>query len=480
MGNISGKPQPRSFDGGNLHPNGIYPKDAQDFDIKIVQRLITQRLLAPFYEGAEDPDPSPGNKSSRASVDSDNNDTQSNNNNNDGDGWWSYRLHVKPEDKDEDNSDVGQNSRDNSKGRNSSQNDARESRPSTRSTTTELMGGRSGVLPTERQGTRASIATGASSKAALPTSYSCQPSSNPDFLRSLPQLAGSNKQNDPKTTVKGGSELTRPSTNSPQSAGGYEVGSIQFRRSVECPICFLYYPTNMNYSRCCHKPICTECFVQIKRSDELLSPAHCPYCVEPNFGVVYYPPRNIAGREVERPGHKKTKSSVSAMTARMCDLEFQSPRQSIPSTSRQRSKTLSDNTPAVIMSDDIRPRLLKQLTMAKERRERDEQRRSLAFAAIAATTLQNSQSSSQRSEGSQLYSPRTSPLQSVGTTLSRTGRRHTRRSMIRIPSEYGSYLAAMRASGGHNLEEFLIQGGDPAKLGRRRRDQHTANRTYKC
>jgi len=56
-----------------------------------------------------------------------------------------------------------------------------------------------------------------------------------------------------------------------------------------------YYPTNINYSRCCDQAICTECFVQIKRSEptttHLVSePAACPYCVQEHFGVVYTPP----------------------------------------------------------------------------------------------------------------------------------------------------------------------------------------------
>ncbi|POW10118.1 hypothetical protein PSTT_06347 [Puccinia striiformis] len=72
-------------------------------------------------------------------------------------------------------------------------------------------------------------------------------------------------------------------------------------QTVECPICFLYYPPNINLSRCCQQPICTECFTQIKRTDptpqEIKSePACCPYCVESNFGVTYEPP----------PLHKRT------------------------------------------------------------------------------------------------------------------------------------------------------------------------------
>ncbi|KNE68904.1 hypothetical protein AMAG_13542 [Allomyces macrogynus ATCC 38327] len=59
--------------------------------------------------------------------------------------------------------------------------------------------------------------------------------------------------------------------------------------AVECPICFLFYPSNINKSVCCDQPICTECFVQIKRPDAD-HPADCPYCVHPGFAVVYVPP----------------------------------------------------------------------------------------------------------------------------------------------------------------------------------------------
>ncbi|GAA5944865.1 hypothetical protein JCM1841_002069 [Sporobolomyces salmonicolor] len=66
-------------------------------------------------------------------------------------------------------------------------------------------------------------------------------------------------------------------------------------RAVECPICFLYYPPSMVHTRCCDQPICTECFVQIKRADATPThlesePAACPFCMEPNFGCVYPKP----------------------------------------------------------------------------------------------------------------------------------------------------------------------------------------------
>ncbi|KAI5954741.1 SIP5 [Candida theae] len=85
-----------------------------------------------------------------------------------------------------------------------------------------------------------------------------------------------------------------------------------YRNPSECPICFLYYPKHLNVSRCCLQPICTECFVQIKRLDphpphddpsnhqageqphSLISePASCPYCAMPEFGVTYDAPLDV-------------------------------------------------------------------------------------------------------------------------------------------------------------------------------------------
>lgn len=48
----------------------------------------------------------------------------------------------------------------------------------------------------------------------------------------------------------------------------------------------------MVHTRCCDQPICTECFVQIKRAEPIPThlesePAACPFCMETNFGGVY-------------------------------------------------------------------------------------------------------------------------------------------------------------------------------------------------
>ncbi|KAG5421873.1 SIP5 [Candida metapsilosis] len=103
-----------------------------------------------------------------------------------------------------------------------------------------------------------------------------------------------------------------------------------YRNPSECPICFLYYPKHLNVSRCCLQPICTECFVQIKRLDphpphddpsnhqageqphSLISePASCPYCAMPEFGVTYDPPLDIhTGVGGILPGDYKATSAI--------------------------------------------------------------------------------------------------------------------------------------------------------------------------
>ncbi|KAI3407043.2 SIP5 [Candida oxycetoniae] len=103
-----------------------------------------------------------------------------------------------------------------------------------------------------------------------------------------------------------------------------------YRSPCECPICFLYYPPFLNVSRCCLQPICSECFVQIKRLDphpphddpsnqqageqphSLISePASCPYCAMPNFGVTYDPPPDIrTGINGIPPSEYKTVSLI--------------------------------------------------------------------------------------------------------------------------------------------------------------------------
>lgn len=120
-----------------------------------------------------------------------------------------------------------------------------------------------------------------------------------------------------------------------------------YRGAVECPICFLYYPPNMNHSRCCDQAICTECFVQIKRTEptatHLVSePAACPYCVQENFGVVYTPPS-------WRTGIGSDGTSLPVWS----DIPKGS---NIPSAvQKRRRKSFGHDSPEVVTTDSIRP-----------------------------------------------------------------------------------------------------------------------------
>ena len=98
---------------------------------------------------------------------------------------------------------------------------------------------------------------------------------------------------------------------------GKPMEAVLYRNATECPICFLNFPPFLNRTRCCSQPICSECFVQIKRPDphppehhpgrpsdpaassneqqegeeELVSePSACPYCQQSELGVTYQPP----------------------------------------------------------------------------------------------------------------------------------------------------------------------------------------------
>jgi hypothetical protein len=67
MGNTTTKEKTDHVDGGTLLPNGIY-STPQDYDFRIVQRLIHQRRLAPFYKGLEDWDDSEDALQERAAA----------------------------------------------------------------------------------------------------------------------------------------------------------------------------------------------------------------------------------------------------------------------------------------------------------------------------------------------------------------------------------------------------------------------------
>ncbi|KAI8368896.1 hypothetical protein EDC96DRAFT_128957 [Choanephora cucurbitarum] len=116
--------------------------------------------------------------------------------------------------------------------------------------------------------------------------------------------------------------------------------------NTECPICFLYYPSRMNRTRCCDKSICTECFLQLKRSTySPLAPAVCPFCVQPDLGVLYVPP-------VWSKYHLDFKKRRSDLITEN-DLHDLNDR---------RTWCLAPTDPDVVLVDTIRPKWMKQLT----------------------------------------------------------------------------------------------------------------------
>lgn len=177
--------------------------------------------------------------------------------------------------------------------------------------------------------------------------------------------------------------------------------------ALECPICFLYYPSNLNISRCCLQPICTECFVQIKRLDPhpphddalnqsngdslphtlISEPAHCPYCAMADFGVIYDPLSDlrtgINGKcspgEYRMPEHSDAKSDVQSVKK------------------RPRRKSMAATDPGIITVDNIRPDWEQKLISAKNKLAR----KAAAASAIHASNLilngDDSQTSSQQS-----------------------------------------------------------------------------------
>ncbi|CAG8707761.1 9396_t:CDS:2, partial [Funneliformis caledonium] len=206
-----------------------------------------------------------------------------------------------------------------------------------------------------------------------------------------------------------------------------------YKGAVECPICFLYYPRNINYSRCCDQPICTECFVQIKRPESGTlsannSPAVCPFCVQPNFGICYKPPSFIAGIGSE------SSSSTSSNTNNL----IPTPSSTTSLDGRARRKSVSHKNPDVVTTDQIRPDWATRVLQPP--RQPPSTRRS------STTTSGNSRRIPARHGGggsSYMTSSTTNP---------------SRRNNQPAGGDYGGYLAAMRM--GTDLEELMDENSN--------------------
>lgn len=168
---------------------------------------------------------------------------------------------------------------------------------------------------------------------------------------------------------------------------GQPIEVYLYKDASECPICFLYYPPYLNTTRCCEQPICSECFVQIKRADPhppeheqpdpnappmseedrlaqaeglLVSEvAACPYCKQPEFGIIYNPPPFRRGLTFGTGSHPhQAMSPMSSQTSL-------SSGQMSPGPGRRRGTSLSANAPEVITTDKVRPDWVSKLQAAR-------------------------------------------------------------------------------------------------------------------
>ncbi|AOA64729.1 hypothetical protein PP7435_CHR4-0574 [Komagataella phaffii CBS 7435] len=202
---------------------------------------------------------------------------------------------------------------------------------------------------------------------------------------------------------------------------------LLYRRASECPICFLYYPQFFNISRCCIQPICTECFVQIKRLDPhpphdeegneqldtngepetlISEPARCPFCASIDFGITYVPPPFRTGINAIPPSEFRSAittieeldenaieddapdSSTTTIITESKSKARAKKSYSIDPTvlldqGRHRRNSLPPNSPSVITTDTIRADWVGKLASAKSKLAR----RSATASAIHATSL---------------------------------------------------------------------------------------------
>ncbi|KAF2191140.1 hypothetical protein K469DRAFT_808234 [Zopfia rhizophila CBS 207.26] len=230
-----------------------------------------------------------------------------------------------------------------------------------------------------------------------PTSpIAASPSSSPFFrgrAKTLAALTTSSRNNSQ-------TEMTPQEIQLPKDlyVNGQRIEAFLYKNASECPICFLYYPPYLNKTRCCDQPICSECFVQIKRPDPhppehhdpnnpnppaepqednmlVSEPAACPFCVQPEFGVTYEPPPFRRGLSYANQGQHPLANAASAMSS-TSSLNSQG----MASPGRRRATSLAATDSNVITTDKVRPDWAKKLADARSHALRR---------AAAATALHN-------------------------------------------------------------------------------------------
>ncbi|KAI8805007.1 hypothetical protein BJ742DRAFT_426197 [Cladochytrium replicatum] len=283
MGNTPAKPASSSAGGSNeeivftvdsgaLAPFGVY-NIPQDYDQRVVKKLIVERKLAPFYKGLQDePEGAENTTTGTTPV-------------NHGVKFTLDRATTEaitaPQSNDDELLQVG----------------GSKAVPVTSTSATPLSAQLSSSMP-------ASALHLAQSRSQLQASSGGGSVASPSD-GTVQSFANSLKAKRSFSNASSAANLSKSFDNSSASGPLSKAGStttfqqhdvyenipeeLLYKGAIECPICFLYYPRNINYTRCCDQPICTECFVQIKRPEATIDPAECPYCCQTHFGIIYYP-----------------------------------------------------------------------------------------------------------------------------------------------------------------------------------------------
>ena len=170
---------------------------------------------------------------------------------------------------------------------------------------------------------------------------------------------------------------------------GQPIEVFLYKDATECPICFLTYPPYLNHTRCCDQPICSECFVQIKRPEPHFPEGHnendpnhnpeetagllvseaacCPYCTQPDFGVSYEPPPFRRGLTYNISPTALGTASAAMSSSSSINSANLSPG---GAAGRRRNQSLSASSPSVILTDRIRPEWAAKLQAARAHQAR--------------------------------------------------------------------------------------------------------------
>ncbi|KAK9459981.1 uncharacterized protein V1516DRAFT_686724 [Lipomyces oligophaga] len=331
-------------DGGYLVPQGVY-SGPQDFKARIVRQLMIDRKLAPFYKGLED-------------FEEDWSDVQ-----------LLAAIHGQPIPPPV----------------------AAEPSLSTPSAVTASS-------PLSTPDLSSSSAPPLSPTSPLSATFPSTSSTSevPGRGRSQSVAESTKSSASIKSLVKSRSRASTGGSSSDMKKSTIEL--TLYRNAIECPICFLYYPPWINSTRCCDQPICSECFVQIRRADphipehetddvpgsndgsaarssgnananttpfgmiELISEsASCPYCAEPDFGITYTPPPFRSGMSSSSPGAAiratlmRQSNASNSSTSLNSNSTIGSPPVGGITANRLRRPSIPSTSSDVVTTDRIRP-----------------------------------------------------------------------------------------------------------------------------